>query len=241
MKKIILPLTIIMGALFLSSCLLTSVVSTSIVVSNDRRTAGEIIDDKSIEFSLSGWNSEDKILKDAHLNFMAYNKEVLITGEVLTVTIHNYIAKQAPLKDFKIGKVINETRVAKNSSLLSRAKDSAITVKAKALFHNQDIFNPLHVEVMTENRTVYLMGALTTREADKVTKVVSTINGVERVVKLFHYLKTRPIAEIEREKQKKLEAKRRAKFEEKRAIVEAKKAELHRQIKALDPKGGTSF
>ncbi|SFV86070.1 21 kDa hemolysin precursor [hydrothermal vent metagenome] len=199
------------------------------------------MDDKGIEFSLFSWGGEDKILKDAHLNFMVYSKEVVITGEVPTQAIRNYVVKQAPLKDFKIKKVYNEIKVAKNTGLLSRAKDSAITIESKALFQNQDVFNPLHVEIMTENRTVYLMGALTNREANKVTKIVSTIGGVERIVKFFHYLKTRPAAEIKRNKQRKLEAERKKKLEAERAVIERKKAELRRQIKALNPKDGTSF
>lgn len=241
MKKIILSLIITTGTVFLSGCLLTSAVSTVIAVSNDRRTAGEIIDDTNIEFNLFAWNNEDKALKDAHLNFMAYNKEVVVTGEVPTTATHNYITKQIPLEDFKIKKVINEVRIAKSSGLLSRTKDSIITAKTKASFYNQDVFNPLHVKIMTENRTLYLMGALTTREANKVTKIASTVDGVERVVKLFHYLKTRPTAEIERDKQRKLEAEEKQKLEAERAIIDAKKAELRRQIKALDTNGGTSF
>lgn len=241
MKKIILSLVITTGALFLSSCLLTSAVGTAIVVSNDRRTTGEVIDDTSIEFNLFAWSNEDKALKGAHLNFMSYNKEVVVTGEVPTAVVRAYVTKQTPLKDFKIKKVVNETRVAKNSSLLSRTKDSIITAKTKTLFYDQDVFNPLHVEVMTENRTVYLMGALTTREANKATKIASTVTGVTGIVKLFRYLKTRPAAEIERDKQKKLEAKKAEKLKAERAIIDAKKAELLRQINALESNGGTSF
>jgi hypothetical protein len=41
------------------------------VTSNDRRTAGEILDDNSISFSLLAGNTEeeDKKTKDAHLNY----------------------------------------------------------------------------------------------------------------------------------------------------------------------------
>jgi hypothetical protein len=40
------------------------------VTSNDRRTAGEILDDNNISFSLLAGNTEeeDKKIKDAHLN-----------------------------------------------------------------------------------------------------------------------------------------------------------------------------
>jgi osmotically-inducible protein OsmY len=243
MKKIILSAIIITSTLFLNSCLLSSAVSTVIVASNDRRTAGEILDDKSISFSLLAWSTseEDKKTKDAHLNYMIYDTEVLVTGEVPNEDVRNYVATQIPLKDFKISRVINELRIASNSGLLSRAKDSTITAQIEVLFLNQDVFNPIHIRVMTENRTVYLMGKVTSREANKATKIASKANGVQRVVKLFHYLKTHPAAEIQREKEKKLQAEKEARVAQKLEVLEAKKAELRRQIRALDPKGGTSF
>ncbi|CAC9444838.1 21 kDa hemolysin precursor [uncultured Gammaproteobacteria bacterium] len=243
MKKIILPAIIITSTLFLSSCLLSSVVSTVIVTSNDRRTAGEILDDNNISFSLLAGNTEeeDKKIKDAHLNYMVYDAEVLVTGEVPNEGIRNYVVTQIPLKDFKISRVIDELRIAPNSGILSRAKDSTITAQIEVLFLNQDVFNPIHVKVMTENRSVYLMGKVTLREANKAAKVASKANGVQRVVKLFHYLKTRPATEIQREKEKKLQAEKEARVAKKLEILEAKKAELRRQIRALDSKSGTNF
>ncbi|MDC9714601.1 MAG: BON domain-containing protein [Gammaproteobacteria bacterium] len=241
MKKIILSAILITNTLLLTGCLLTSAISTTILVSNDRRSTGEVVDDNSIAFSLLAWGGENKALKNAHLNFMVYDKEVLVTGEAPTTAVYDYITVQTPLKDFKIKKVINEVRVASNTSLLSRGKDAIITGKIEALFLDQEVFNPVHIRVMTENRSVYLMGAVTMREANKATKIVAKVGGVERIVKLFHYLKNRPAAEIQREKEKKLQAEEEARIIKEREVLEAKKAELRRQIRALDPKGGTDF
>ncbi len=243
MKKIILPAIIITSTLFLNGCLLSSAVSTAFVASNDRRTAGEILDDNSILLSLHAGNTkeENEKTKDAHLNYMVYDTEVLVTGEVPNEGIRNYVETRIPLKDFKISRVINELRVAPNSGILSRAKDSTITAQVELLFLNQDVFNPIHVKVMTENRSVYLMGKVTLREANKATKVASKANGVQRVVKLFRYLKTRPAAEIQREKEKELQAEKDARAAKELEILKAKRAELRRQIRALDSKSGTDF
>lgn len=237
-----LSILIIISTLFLNGCLLTSVVSVVVVASNDRRTAGEILDDKNISFSLLAWSAEDdNKIKDAHLNYMVYDTEVLVTGEVPNEEVRDYVAKQIPLKDFKVSRVINELRIAPNSGLLSRTKDSTITAQVETFFLNQEVFNPMHVKVMTENRSVYLMGKVTSREANKATKITSKANGVKRVIKLFQYLKTRPAAEFQREKEKKLQAEKEAKFTKEREIIDAKKAELRRQLKALDPNSGTDF
>ncbi|SMM99878.1 21 kDa hemolysin precursor [uncultured Candidatus Thioglobus sp.] len=181
------------------------------------------------------------MLENAHLNFLVHNKEVLITGEAPTIAAYNYITTQAPLQDVKIKKIINEVYIAPNSSLLSRAKDTLITGKIDALFLGQQVFNPVHVKVTTENRTVYLMGSVTAREASKATKISSSVSGVKRIVKLFHYLKKRPAAEIAREKEKEAQKEQAAKLESQQVVIDAKKADLLRQIRALDSKDGTSF
>lgn len=245
MKKIILSILLIANCLFLTSCAAiqgASTIASIISVSNDRRSAGEVLDDKTIALRLLTWSGEDSILSDAHLNFMVYNKTVLITGEVLTPEIRIYISEQAQLQVPQISTIFNEIKLGPSSGLLSRAKDSAITVRIELLFQNQEVFHPTHVRVMTEDQVVYLMGAVTKREADMAVKTAAKAQGVYKVVKLFDYLKTRPKAEIERDRLRALEDKRRAELEKKQAELEAKKADLQRQIRALgSDTTGTNF
>ncbi|CAC9435799.1 hypothetical protein [uncultured Gammaproteobacteria bacterium] len=225
MKKIILSAMLMASTLFLTGCFLTTAISTTILVSNDRRTSGEILDDKGTQLMLLIWQTnENEMLEDAHLNFLAFTGTVLVTGEVPTAAVRDYLTTQIPLEDSKIKKVINEVRIAENSSLFDRIKDSSITGQIEVLFLNQEVFNPVHVKVTTENRTVYLVGSVTQREANHATKIASMAKGVKRIVKLFHYLKNRPAAEIEHDKQKKIEAEN-----------EAKKAELQRQNQLSTP------
>ncbi|MDC9726886.1 MAG: BON domain-containing protein [Candidatus Thioglobus sp.] len=246
MKKIILSALLLTNTFLLSGCLPViqgaSTVSTVITVSNDRRTAGEVLDDRTIAFRLFAWPSTDVALEDAHLNFMVYDKNVLITGEAASSNLRNYAAKQAQLQDAKITQVFNEINVGPNSGLLSRAKDSAITLQVEALFHDQEVFHPTHIRVMTENQTVYLMGAVTKREADKAVKVASKAKGVKKVVKLFKYLKTRPAAEIERDRQRELAAQKEAELRKQQAALDAQKAKLKQELKALGGSAeGTPF
>jgi hypothetical protein len=121
-----------------------------------------------------------------------------------------------------------------NSSYLSRAKDGIITVQIETLFLNQEVFHPTHVRVMTERRTVYLMGSVTKREAEHATNLVTKAKNVDKVVKLFNYLLVRPAAEIERDNKRKVEAERQAELEAKRAELEAAQAALQQQIDELN-------
>jgi NhaP-type Na+/H+ and K+/H+ antiporter len=121
-----------------------------------------------------------------------------------------------------------------NSSYLSRAKDGIITVQIETLFLNQEVFHPTHVRVMTERRTVYLMGSVTKREAEHATNLVTKAKNVDKVVKLFNYLLVRPAAEIERDNKRKVEAERQAELEAKKAELEAAQAALQQQIDELN-------
>ena len=237
MKKIFLLTFLIINSLLLTSCLpaihSATTVGTTITVTNDRRTAGEVLDDRTIAFKLFAWPSADVALDEAHLNFMVYDKNVLVTGEAPSDAVRNYAINQAQLQDAKIIQVFNEVTIGPSSGLLSRAKDSAITLQVEALFHDQEVFHPTHVRVMTENQTVYLMGAVTQREAISAVKAATRAKGVKKVVKLFNYLKTRPAAEIERDRQRELAKQKEFALKQKQAELDAQKAKLKQELRAL--------
>ena len=208
-------------------------VTTVATMSNDRRSAGEIIDDKTLNFNLSNIVRKDAILEDMHINFMVYNKAVLMLGEAPSIEARDYLEKQIKQKIPKIRKFINEVSVMPNSSYLSRAKDGIITVQVDALFLDQEVFHPTHVRVITERRTVYLMGSVTKREAEHATNLATKAKNVDKVVKLFNYLLVRPAKEIERDNKRKVEAERRAELEAKRTELEAAQTALQQQINEL--------
>ena len=238
MKKVILLCAFLVSSFILSSCSPivqgAAAVTTVATMTNDRRSAGEILDDKTIDFNLSSIIRKDTILEDMHINFLVYNKAVLMAGEAPSTEAREYLEKQIKKNAPKMKQLINEVEVMPNSSYLSRAKDGIITVQIETLFLNQEVFHPTHVRSMTERRTVYLMGSVTKREAEHATNLTTKAKNVDKVVKLFNYLLVRPAAEIERDNKRKAEAERQAELEAKRAELEAAQAALQQQIDELD-------
>jgi osmotically-inducible protein OsmY len=237
-KKVILLCTLLVASFILSSCAPivqgAAAVTTVATMSNDRRSVGEILDDKTLAMNLSSILRKDTILEDMHINFMVYNKAVLMAGEAPSTEAREYLEKQIKKNAPKMKQLINEVEVMPNSSYLSRAKDGIITVQIETLFLNQEVFHPTHVRVMTERRTVYLMGSVTKREAEHATNLVTKAKNVDKVVKLFNYLLVRPAAEIERDNKRKVEAERQAELEAKKAELEAAQAALQQQIDELN-------
>ena len=238
MKKVILLCAFLVSSFILSSCSPivqgAAAVTTVATMSNDRRSAGEILDDKNINFKLSSIVRKDTILEDMHINFMVYNKAVLMVGESPSAEARDYLEKQINRNAPKIKQLINEVEVMPNSGYLSRAKDGIITVQIETLFLDQEIFHPSHVRVMTERKTVYLMGSVTKREAEHATNLATKAKSVDKVVKLFNYLLVRPAKEIERDNKRKMEAEKRAELEAKKAELEAQQIALQQEINELN-------
>ena len=237
MQKIIFLSMLIITSSIISSCSPivqgAAAVTTVATMSNDRRTMGEILDDKTLYMDLGNMVSKDPVLEDIHVNFNIYDQAVLMTGEVPTENTKEYLESIVKSKSTKIKQVINEVEVMPNSSYLDRAKDGVITVQIETLFFDQEVFYPNHVSVLTERGVVYLMGSVTKREAEHATNIASKAKNVKKVVKLFNYLMARPAKEIERDNKRKAEAEKRAELEAKKAELEAKQNELNQQLYEL--------
>ena len=237
MKKILFLCAIIISSSILSSCAPivqgAAAVTTVTTMSNDRRTMGEIIDDKTLFVDISNMISKDPILEEAHINVNIFNKSVLITGEAPNENTREYLESIVKSKSSEITQLINEVEVMPNSSYLDRAKDGVITVQIETLFFDQEVFHPRHVSVHTERGIVYLMGSVTKREAEHATNVATKAKNVKKVVKVFNYLMARPAKEVERDNKKKAKAKKRAEIEAQLAEQEAIQNELTQQLYEL--------
>jgi osmotically-inducible protein OsmY len=155
-------------------------VGTGVMVTLDRRTLGMQTEDESIEWKAVS-RVGDKLRDRGHFNFTSFNRRVLITGEAVSEEVKaetKRIISEIP----NVREVINELIVGPSSSVVDRSNDSFITSKIKSRSVDNGKFNPLHVKVVTEAGTVFLLGMLTQAEADAAVRVASTTAGVRKVV-----------------------------------------------------------
>jgi osmotically-inducible protein OsmY len=234
MKKAILLSALLVSSMLLSACSPivqgVTAVSSVLTVANDRRSAGTILDDKTLYIRLNNIIKDDVMLDGTHVNFMIYDGVVLMTGEAPSVELKLRLEKRIKSKSSRL---VNEVAVMPTSSYISRTKDSLIALQVEALFQNQEVFHPAHVRVLTERKTVYLMGAVTKREAEHATNQAAKAKNVTKVLRLFNYLSKRPAEEIERDKLKQAEAEKRAALEAKKSELKDAQAALQEQIDAL--------
>lgn len=183
----ILALLVIATLPLLNGCAAIAVggAATGAVMADDRRTVGTFTEDQGIELKAS--NRIGGKFSNAHLNFTSYNRKLLITGEAADAAAKSEIGKMALALE-NVREVYNEVQVAGNSSLTARANDTYLTSKVKARFIDAQRFDPLHVKVVTESGTVYLLGLVTHKEANDATEIARTTGGVQRVVRVFEYV-----------------------------------------------------
>ena len=184
-----------LSAIFISGCVsipLAGLVGGSAIaidLSRDNRSVGTYLNDNVLEAKISNEIRSDPMLSSSqiHVSPTVINGLVLLTGEAPKRTHIDRILDIA--NGFKnTRKVVNRIELAGKSTLASRANDTWITMEVKtALFHAENV-DHLRIKVVTERAHVYLMGLVSTEEADAAAQTARSINGVARVVKVFEYL-----------------------------------------------------
>lgn len=176
--------------LVLQGCapLIVAGAATGAAVAYDRRTAGSIVDDESVEVKASGNINADNQLKDqAHINVTSMNGIVLLSGEAVSAEARDRVLSLVRAIP-SIRRIHNEIRIAPLSSFGARSTDSWYTSKVKSrLLFTRDL-DSNRVKVVTENGTVYLMGLVTKTEGAIAANSTAQVEGISGVVKLFEFI-----------------------------------------------------
>lgn len=162
-----------------------AVVGGGMVVS-DRRTTGAQVDDETIELKANSRLNE-ALGDKARIGVTSYNRLVLLTGEVSTEA-DKTTAEQIVARVENVLSVVNEITVGPVNTFSEKTKDAFITTKVKAsLVDAKDLFSN-SIKVVTHRGTVYLMGRLTEREAQRAAEVARGVPGVVKVVRVFEVI-----------------------------------------------------
>lgn len=158
----------------------------SALVVTDRRTAGTQVEDQGIELKTSS-RLREAMGDRTHINVNAYNRVVLLSGEVRTEADKVEAERIARGVD-NVARVHNEIQVGFLSSLTSRSNDLVLAAKIKATLIDAKTLQSNAFQVVVERGEVYLMGIVSEREANLASELVRGIPKVEKVVRLFEVL-----------------------------------------------------
>jgi osmotically-inducible protein OsmY len=172
----------------LSACfpLLVGGAAGGVLVAMDRRTSGAQLEDEGIELR-SMARLRDNIGSRARVSVTSYNRQVLLTGEVLNDN-DKKLVEQVVSRVENVTGVVNELAVIDSPSLVQRSSDVLITGQVKALLIDAKDLYANAFKVVTERGTVYLMGRVTQREADRATEIARGARGVQKVVRILEII-----------------------------------------------------
>ena len=152
---------------------------TAAVVMDDRRPTLIQFEDQGVEVNVS--QAVHKRYGDkVHVNVTAFNRVVLLTGEVPDADIKAGVEKIA-IATPNVHSVTNELAISGNSSLASRSSDTLLTAKVQGRFIDAGLFNPVHVKVVSE--------AARTKANLRVTGNLKALLTDPKVVKIFQLCK----------------------------------------------------
>ncbi len=163
--------------------------ATGASVIHDRRSAGTVLDDKTLGLFLAGKIANNKRLSEnSHVNVNVYNGLALLTGEAVNEQIKQEIgALVSDNGSGNITHIANYLLIGPRSSFMNRLYDSKLAAKLKTVLFDVKIagFDPTRVKVVSEHGVGFLMGIVTSREAQAVANVTRRVSGVRRIVTLF--------------------------------------------------------
>lgn len=156
------------------------------LMATDRRTAGTQVEDEGIELR-AGSRIRDNLGERVRVSVTSYNRQVLLTGEAPNAQ-DKQLVEQVVSKVENVRAIVNEIGIMGNATLTQRSSDTLVTGRVKAsMVDAQDLFANAF-KVVTDRGTVYLMGRVTQREAERATDIARSTSGVQKVVRVLEII-----------------------------------------------------
>jgi len=188
-RRLAFVLLLATGLAGLTACVplvLGGAVATGTMVATDRRTSGTVLEDNGIEVKANS-RIASNLGERVHVNVTSYNRQVLLTGEVPSEQ-DKQLAEKVVSGVENVRSIVNELAVMGNATLTQRASDTLVSSRVKAnLVDAKDLISNAF-KITTERGTVYAMGRVTQREANRATEVITRTDGVQRLVRIFEII-----------------------------------------------------
>ncbi len=170
-------------------------VGGTVLVATDRRTIGAQLEDQAIELKAAK-RLREALGERGRINVTSFNRRVLLTGEIASEADRQTALRVVQGVENVVA-VVDELAVMGSPSLSARSADALVTARVKAALLDAKDLQANAFKVVTERGTVYLMGLVTQREADRAAEVVRTVPGVQRVVRVFEIISEAELARLQ--------------------------------------------
>lgn len=188
-RSLLVSVALVATAVPLSSCaplIVGGAAAGAVMIVTDRRTSGTQLEDQNIVFKAES-QIRQQFGDTVRIDVMAYNRKVLLTGDVPTEAVKSEAAALVQRIE-NVESVFNQLTVGSIASLSIRSHDTWLTSKVKTALLNTKYVPSGTISVTTERGIVYLMGKVTETESNHAATTVSELSGVSKVVKFFEII-----------------------------------------------------
>lgn len=172
----------------LTGCVAAVVTGAAVGMVYDRRTLTTMEADARLFHVIHKGIVTNRQFSDSRILVTSFNRVVLLVGQAPTDSLRvmaEKIAHSAP----GVQRVYDEVSVGNPIPLTKRTKDSLITSQVRSGMLAKKGLESGSIRVVTENSVVYLMGIVTDQQAALAVDVARRVNGVNKVVKIFQYIR----------------------------------------------------
>ncbi len=180
MKRLLLPI-------FVAASLLSTAIVSLSACATDTRPIGQQIDDKKNENILQRKYGDKSIFTGCNIAVNIYYGTVLLTGQIKTPD-QKEEAEDIAKTTVGVNKIYNYLAVGNSLTLSSLSNDTMITTKVITKLVNTPKIDSNKIKIVTSNKVVYVMGMISHKEAEQISKVIADIPDVSKVIILFSYL-----------------------------------------------------
>ena len=153
----------------------------------DRRSISMMERDARIFYVVRKAIVGDPRFRDSHIIVSSFNQVVLLAGQTPTASLR-VLAEKIVHNTPNVRRVYDEITVDYPLSLAERSKDSLITGRVRSDMLTAKGLESGSIHIVTERGVVYLMGIVTSEQANMAVNVARQVNGVNKVVKIFQYI-----------------------------------------------------
>ena len=166
---------------------------TTALVASDRRTSGMYLEDERIEQSAAA-KLRETLKEGTRASVTSFNRLALVTGEVRSEAEKAEVGRTVASVE-NVRNVVNEVEVVPFiSSIGQRSRDTLLTSQVKASLIDAKDLQANTIKVVTEMNVVYLMGIVTSREAQRAAEIARGVNNVRKVVRVFENISEQELA-----------------------------------------------
>jgi osmotically-inducible protein OsmY len=163
---------------------------------SDRRTPATQLEDQAIELKAAN-RLRDVVGERAHVTVTAYNRAVLLTGEIFKEEDRTQIEQAVRKVDNVKSVSAEDLTVAWPSSAGDRSNDILLTAKVKASLVDAAGVSVGAFKIQTDRRVVYLFGRVTEAEATRAVDLARGVQGVQKVVRLVEVITPEELKSIQ--------------------------------------------